>query len=119
MAGPGKTVTGHIHIVETIASRKFTGIAVSGRNSPLQARINPSTMDIEVEGPTNILDGLEPDKGIDIHVDLAGLKPGVYVRRAVIGLPVKTTLISARPELFTVTLVAGKGLPKKNEASVK
>ncbi|MBI9082429.1 MAG: hypothetical protein JEZ11_02455 [Desulfobacterales bacterium] len=108
VAGPDKTVTGGIHIVETIASRKFTGMAVSGKNSPYQTRVSPAAIDIEVEGPINILDGLKPDKGIDIHVDLADLKPGVYVRRAVIGLPVKTTLISARPELFTVTLTTGK-----------
>lgn len=113
VATPDKTVTGHIQIVETIASLKFTGIAVSGKGSPYQSQVNPSVIDIEVEGPINILDGLKPDQGIDIHVDLAGLKPGVYVRRAVIGLPVKTTLIRAIPELFTVTLTTGQKRPRK------
>jgi hypothetical protein len=37
-------------------------------------------------------------------VDLADLKPGVYVRRASISLPLRITLVKANPELFTVTV---------------
>jgi YbbR domain-containing protein len=66
--------------------------------------IMPPTINIEVKGPVNIIEKLHKDKGIEVYVDLKGLKHGVYVRRATITLPVKTTLIGVKPELFTVKI---------------
>jgi hypothetical protein len=39
---------------------------------------------------------------MQVHVDLKGLKPGTYVRHAVIEPPLDTTLVEAKPEIFTV-----------------
>lgn len=112
VAGDARTVMARINIVETVASKTFTGIPVAVRNAAFSARVTPPRIDIDIQGPANLLETLQPHKGIDIYVDLNGLAPGVYVRRAAIGLPVETTLLGARPELFTVTLTKGPGVVK-------
>jgi hypothetical protein len=43
-----------------------------------------------------------------VLVELKNLSPGVYVRRATITLPVKTTLVKVEPELFTVKIIGRK-----------
>jgi hypothetical protein len=40
-----------------------------------------------------------------VLVELKDLNPGVYVRRAAITLPVKTSLVIVEPELFTVKVI--------------
>jgi len=39
-----------------------------------------------------------------VYVDLKGLPPGTYVKRATITLPVKTALIGVTPEMFTIKI---------------
>ena len=54
---------------------------------------------------------------VPVSVNLEALQPGIYVRRASIDLPVKTTLIKATPEVFTVTilpLTGDKSQPETN-----
>ena len=117
VAGETRTVMARINIVETVISKHFTNIPVAVRNAAFPARVSPPGIDIDVKGPANRLEALKPHQGIEIYVDLAGMAPGVYVRRAVIGLPVETTLLGARPELFTVTLDGGN--TKKGGAAGK
>jgi YbbR domain-containing protein len=104
IAARDKVVKGSIGIDETVSTREFKAIAVSGKNSAYDVRVTPANIDISVKGPVNLLDRLGEKNGLNVYVDLNGLKPGVYARRAVIGLPVKTTLIDAKPEIFTITL---------------
>ncbi|MFC1815178.1 YbbR-like domain-containing protein [Thermodesulfobacteriota bacterium] len=91
-------------IEEKIATKKFKGVSVNGKDSPYGFRITPPVIDIEVKGPVNILEKLEPQRDIKVYVDLKGLRPGVYVRRAAIRLPVKTTLFGVKPEIFIVKI---------------
>ena len=66
---------------------------------------------IPQRGSTRIgcqFDKLDNEKGIHVYVDLKSLKPGVYIRRATITLPVKTTLIGVKPEIFTVKIMNAK-----------
>ena len=98
-------ILAEITIAEKDISRRFTDILVEGQNNPLQFKISPPSMTVEIKGPQNIVENLQPQKDIQVIVELKGLNPGVYVRRATITLPVKTTLVSAEPELFTVKII--------------
>jgi len=77
-------------------------VSVSGQPASGPYSIDPSCIDIEIKGPANILDQIDPDKDIKIFVDLKDLKPGEYVKRASIKIPVQTTLTGVKPEVFTV-----------------
>lgn len=99
-----KVVFAEIFIEEKIAAKIYHDIPVEGRDSQYKYSISPPGVDIEVKGPVNVLEKLYTEKGIKVYVDLKGLKPGMYVRRASIALPLKTTLVGAEPEIFTVKI---------------
>jgi YbbR domain-containing protein len=67
--------------------------------------ITPDRIEILLKGPVNTLKNLAQDSGIQVYVDLEGLQPGTYVRRAVIKPPLNTTLVEAKPEVFTVKVL--------------
>ena len=97
-------VLAEVYIATKVATKRFTGIWVRGKNTPHKFNITPPTLTIEIKGPISIINKLQPNKDIDVYVELENLKPGVYVRRAAISLPVKTTLVRVEPELFTVKI---------------
>ena len=101
---PSKVIFAEISIQEKIVNKKFLDIQVEGKNSPYIFSITPPAINIEVKGPVNIIEKLHTGKWIKVYVDLKGLKPGAYVKRATITLPVKTTLIGVTPEIFTVKI---------------
>ena len=101
---PSKVIFAEISIQEKIVNKKFLDIQVEGKNSPYIYSIMPPTINVEVKGPVNIIEKLHTEKWIKVYVDLKGLKPGAYVKRATITLPVKTTLIGADPEKFRVKI---------------
>ena len=93
-----------INIVEEIITQELKNIEVKGKKSKYVYKIMPSKVDITVKGPKNGLNKLENEGNIQVFVDLIGLKPGVYVRRASIVLPVNIILIDVKPEIFTVNI---------------
>ncbi len=97
-------VVADIPIVETITTQDFKDLTVATINSSSPASVVPPTMEIKVKGPVNTLkkDGIK--EAFKIYIDLEGLAPGVYVRRAAITLPVGLILADTKPELFTVTI---------------
>jgi YbbR domain-containing protein len=97
-------VMAEIYFAAKVVTKRFTGILVQGQNAPYEFNISPSTLVLEIKGPLNVIDNLQPQKDIQVFVELKNLKPGVYVRRATISLPVKTTLVNVEPELFTVKI---------------
>jgi len=98
-------VLAEIYIAEKEITRRFTDILVEGQNTPFNFSIFPPTITIEIKGPQKIVENLQPEKDIRVRVELKDLNPGVYVRRATITLPVKTSLVIVEPKLFTVKLV--------------
>ncbi len=100
---PGGVITAELTFAEVIEARVFPRLSLVGRHGAHPFTITPAHIDIEVRGPVNTLERLETE-GIDAYVDLKGLGPGVYPRRAVISLPVETTLLGAAPEIFTVKI---------------
>ncbi|GAB6096484.1 hypothetical protein JCM14469_27370 [Desulfatiferula olefinivorans] len=68
------------------------------------ATAHPARATLEISGPENRFKSLDINADIRLSIDTEDLKPGVYVRRAAIRLPVDFTLISVKPELFTLTI---------------
>ncbi len=97
-------ILAEVFIEEQIEAREFKNIPVKGKDSTYTFSITPSAIDIEVKGPVNVLEKLYQENGLEVCVDLKGLKPGIYVRRASIILPVKTILVGVKPEIFTVKI---------------
>jgi len=93
-----------IPIVETIVTQSFKDLLVITKNSPENTMITPQAMEIKVKGPLNILKKSGIRKQFSIYIDLEGLGPGLYMRRAIIKLPVGLILADTRPELFTITI---------------
>lgn len=93
-----------VNIEENVIVRRLTGIPVESRNTAFQVKIAPPVIDIDVRGSEKTLESLSDANNIKAYVDLTGLAPGVYVRRAQIALPVGITLAGAKPEVFTVTI---------------
>ncbi len=101
-------ILAEIYIAEKEITRRFTNILVEGENALFNFSISPPTITIEIKGPQKIVENLQPEKDIRVFVELKDLNPGVYVRRATITLPVKTSLVIVEPKLFTVKLINRK-----------
>ena len=101
---PKSAIRAEIAIAEKVVTRAFENIPVKGRNTTFSYRISPQAIHMEIKGPLLTLEELKAKNGLEVSIDLTGLKPGVYVRRASITLPVKTSLLGAEPELFTITI---------------
>lgn len=108
VCGSSGIILAEIYIAEKNLTRQFTDIRVEGHNTPYEFSITPPTIHIEIKGPQKIVQNLHPRKDISVLVELKDLSPGVYVRRATITLPVKTTLVKVEPELFTVKIIGEK-----------
>ena len=93
-----------VRIGEKTISRRVTGIPVAGRGCRQACQISPPTLTLTVKGPYRTVRHLQNLRDFSVFISLSGLDPGVYIRRAVIDLPVDTLLIKAVPELFTVRI---------------
>ncbi len=102
---PSGVIHAEIYLKEKFATKKFSNIPVKGKNTKYSYSITPPEINVEIKGSVNILEKIKEKEKINVYVDLKGLKPGIYVRRAAITLPVKTTLAGVEPEIFTVKIV--------------
>jgi len=101
---PEDPILAQIDIAVKTITRTFKNLPLAGRHITLPYSITPPVISLDVKGPTNIVNTLETSETFVVYLDLAGLKPGVYVRRATIVLPVTTMLVGVSPEIFTVTI---------------
>jgi len=97
-----------IQIEERITIRKFLQIPVVGIQTTYVHHITPEYIDLSVSGSEKTLAQLSSKTDIHVSVDLKNLKPGVYARQAEIQLPIGTTLVGAKPEVFTVAIDSNK-----------
>lgn len=97
-------IVARISVVSRIVTQVFENVPVGARGSRMPWTITPTGVSLQIKGPEDMLEALRRDMDSRVYLDLAELKPGVYVRRAVIDLPPGVQLISAEPGLFTVTL---------------
>jgi len=103
-----KIILANVFIKERLTTKTFDNIPVQGDGSLYVYRITPPAITIKVKGPVNMIEKLFGSNGVQVYVDLKGLKPGVYNKRATITLPVKTTLTDAKPEIFKVKIMDQK-----------
>jgi YbbR domain-containing protein len=103
-----KIILANVVIKEQLTTKTFDNIPVQGDGGMYVYRITPPAITIKVKGPVNMIEKLYEGKEIQVYVDLKGLTPGVYNKRATITLPVKTTLIDAKPESFKVKIIDQK-----------
>lgn len=103
-----------VEIRETITTKPFT-VDVTATRTQQAVVITPKRIRLLLKGPENALKSLSENGGIRAHVDLGGLKPGRYTRRAVIALPLNTSLVEARPEQFTVEILNPDTAAKKGQ----
>ena len=103
-----KIILATVMINEQLTTITFDNIPVQGDGCLYVYRITPPVITIKVKGPVNVIEKLYGTNGVQVYVDLKGLKPGVYNKRATITLPVKTTLIDATPEIFKVKIINQK-----------
>ncbi|MEN8244602.1 MAG: CdaR family protein [Thermodesulfobacteriota bacterium] len=101
---PADPIITQIDIAEKTIVRTLKDLKLTGRNIKLPNSITPPAISLDVKGPANIVNTLETNEAFTVFLDLKGLKPGVYVRRATIVLPVPTMLVGVSPEIFTVTI---------------
>jgi YbbR domain-containing protein len=95
-----------VTIAEKVTTKKMEKVPLQGKNTRYRYRISPATLDIVVKGPAQVLEKLDAGRDISVTVDLKGLAPGTYIKRAAITLPVQATLVSVDPEKFEVILTA-------------
>lgn len=103
LVGP-ETVDVTVNLAADQVTHTWTGLTVALRGSQNPATVHPRKVTLRVRGPQSELDLLDNGHAVDLFVDLTGLDPGVYVRRAVIRLPLEVALVEASPALFTVTI---------------
>lgn len=96
-------------VVEQKIVEKWLDIAVRATGDEYKHVITPDRIEILLRGPMNTLENLSQYNGIEAFVNLEGLEPGTYVRRAVIKPPLNTTLVEAKPEVFTVKVLSSRG----------
>lgn len=101
-------LSAEIGIAEQMLVKTFFGLRVTGKEAGYRYAITPESVDITVRGSVRLMSALTPDRDISLALMLKDLKPGVYVRRATIGLPVGISLVDVKPELFTVRVMNDK-----------
>jgi len=92
-------------VVEQKMIEKWLSIDIRATGSNHKYVITPDRIEILLRGPMHTLNKLTQENGVEVYVELKGLKPGTYVRRAVIKPPLNTTLVEAKPEVFTVKVL--------------
>jgi len=93
-----------VSIKEKIITQIYREVPVSIRNGPPSVQISPHEIQITLKGPVNHFKETHGDTDFQVYIDLKDLTTGVYVRPAVINVPVGLMLMDAKPENFTVTI---------------
>ncbi len=93
-----------VTVKEKIVSTQLANIPIQGRGAQRAFRISPPTLTMKIKGPFRTVQHITESPDFSVYVDLAGLDPGVYVRRAVIILPVDVALVKTDPKLFTIRI---------------
>ncbi|MCK5099529.1 MAG: YbbR-like domain-containing protein [Desulfobacteraceae bacterium] len=97
-------VTVFIPIEKKQITKVFKNLSIELKNAKPEDSVSPSTIVLTIKGGHDILDRKEIKEKIKVSIDVKGLAAGVYVRRAVINLPLEMIMINAQPEIFTVKI---------------
>jgi len=100
-----------VSISEKIIEKTVLNVAVELVNGNYKTNVVPSTLQATVKGPYHLVNELS-EKGISALINLKGLKPGKYSKKAEIKLPEKVSLVEAKPNRFKIKVSKEK---TKNE----
>ncbi len=101
---PLRFVVAHVEINERIITRVLESIPVSVKGASAEFKIHPDAITLTVKGPEAIVKTIETNPDFGVTVDLSDLATGSHALKAVINLPVRTTLVRVSPEHFSVTI---------------
>ena len=88
---------------QNVRKHRFANLPITLRGKSEKARLHPRSLSITILGPA--VDPAEKaalKKKIIAYIDLARIRPGVYVKPAKIRLPPGYVLLDAKPEIFVV-----------------
>ncbi|MCK5311022.1 MAG: YbbR-like domain-containing protein [Desulfobacteraceae bacterium] len=97
-------VTVFIPIEKKKITKILKNLPIELKNAKPEDSVSPSTIILTIKGGHDILGRKEIKEKIKVSIDVKGLKAGVYVRRAVIDLPLELVMTNAQPEIFTVKI---------------
>lgn len=97
-------VTVFIPIEKKQITKIFENIPIELQNAKKKDSVNPLKIILTIKGGHDMLNRKGMKEQIKVSIDVKGLKPGVYVRSAVIDLPLELIMTDAEPEIFTVKI---------------
>lgn len=92
-----------LSISEKIIEKVLSSIPVGVINSPYRSTVTPATIQMKVKCPYRLAEGLSEDD-ISASIDLEGVKPGKYLKKAEVKLPGAVSLIETVPLRFEVVV---------------
>jgi YbbR domain-containing protein len=101
---PLRFVVAHVEVTERIVTRVLESIPVSVKGALAGHQVHPDVITLTVRGPEAIVNTIETDPAFAVTVDVSDLPRGSHFLKAVINLPVRTTLVRVSPERFSVTI---------------
>jgi hypothetical protein len=96
-------VTVSLSISEKIIEKTLASIPVGVINSPYRTSVTPSAIQMKVKCPYRLAEALSEDD-ISASIDLEGVKPGKYLKKADVKLPGAVSLIETVPLRFEVVV---------------
>jgi len=111
-----KKVRVSVSISEKIIEETLPNVAVEVVNTTYKTKVAPLTFQLMVKGLYHLVEELS-ENVISATIDLKGVKPGKYSRKADIKLPEGVTVVEAKPLWFKV--IVRRELIKKQEDGVK
>lgn len=97
-------VTVFIPVEKKQVTKVLKDLPVELKNSKPGDSVSPATIVLTIKGGHDMINSKEIRDKIKVSIDVKGLKSGVYVRRALIDLPLELEMTNARPEIFTVKI---------------
>ncbi len=91
-------------VVQEKIAETWMDIGVQVKGTKYTYEITPDRIQLLIRGPENTIKKLAQGNGIRAYLNLKGLGPGMHVHPAVIEPPLNTTMLEAKPEVFTVEL---------------
>ncbi len=92
-----------IDIVERFIKKELSKNPVEVLNIHRRYKLKPKTIDLTIMGPENVLENFPMDE-LRVYIDLEGLGPGKYRRRATIKIPERVSLLNCKPSWFEIRI---------------
>ncbi len=92
-----------IDIVERFIKKELSKITIEILNIHRRYKLEPESVDLTIMGTENLLENFPMDE-LRVYIDLEGLRPGRYRRRATIKIPERISLLNCKPSWFEIRI---------------